>query len=200
MNNFNAFNTTIHSGRFYITKTKTNENMENTMLNSISNKNINDFEYFNYIIDSVVLELFNMIKQVYADSSTQNLLPLDFEFDTNGNLQNVTISDVSLFNKHFESKINILQKYNQLVKLTYKSEYIKYILDFVDDINLFKRDIMKTFGGNLFPMFPECVGYIYNLYSISLLKFEPHEFFMIDECIILKYIKQKLNQFSINES
>ena len=200
MNNFNAFNTTIHSGRFYITKTKTNENAENTMLNNISNKNINYFEYFNYIIDSVVLELFNMIKQVYADSSTQNLLPLDFEFDTNGNLQNVTISDVSLFNKHFESKINILQKYNQLVKLTYKSEYIKYILDFVDDINLFKRDIMKTFGGNLFPMFPECVGYIYNLYSISLLKFEPHEFFMIDECIILKYIKQKLNQFSINES
>lgn len=190
MNNFNAFNTTIHSGRFYITKTKTNENTEN----------INDFEYFNYIIDSVVLELFNMIKQVNVDNQAQNSLPLDFEFDTNGNLQNVTISDVNLFNKHFESKINILQKYNQLVKLTYKSEYIKYILDFVDDINLFKRDIMKTFGGNLFPMFPECVGYIYNLYSISLLKFEPHEFFMIDECIILKYIKQKLNQFNVNES
>ena len=190
MNNFNAFNTTIHSGRFYITKTKTNENTENTMLNSISNININDFEYFNYIIDSVVLELFNMIKQVNVDNRIQNSLPLEFEFDTNGNLQNVTIGDASLFNKHFESKINILQKYNQLVKLTYKSEYIKYILDFVDNINLFKRDVMKTFGGNLFPMFPECVGYIYNLYSMSLLKFEPHEFFMIDECVILKYIKQ----------
>lgn len=132
MNNFNSFNTTIHSDRFYITKTKTNENSENVMLNSISNKNINDSEYFNYIIDSVVLELFNHIKQVYVDSSTEN--SLHFEFDSNGNLQNVTIKDVNLFNKCFGSKINILQKYNQLVKLTYKSEHIKYILGFVDDI------------------------------------------------------------------
>lgn len=198
MNNFNSFNTTIHSGRFYITKTKTNENTENVMLNNITNKNINESEYFNYIIDSVVLELFNKIKQVYVDSSTENSEnSLHFDFDSNGNLQNVIIKDVNLFNKHFGSKINILQKYNQLVKLTYISEHIKYILDFVDDINLFKRDIMKTFGGNLFPMFPECVGYIYNLYSMSLLKFEPHEFFMIDESIILKYIKQKLNQFNV---
>ena len=138
MNNFNYFNTTIHSGRFCITKTKTNENTENVMLNNISNKNINNSEYFNYIIDSVVLELFNKIKQVYVDSSTENSEnsenSLHFEFDSNGNLQNVTIKDVNLFNKHFGSKINILQKYNQLVKLTYKSEHIKYILGFVDDI------------------------------------------------------------------
>ena len=138
MNNFNSFNTTIHSGRFYITKTKTNENTENVMLNNITNKNINESEYFNYIIDSVVLELFNKIKQVYVDSSTENSEnsenSLHFDFDSNGNLQNVIIKDVNLFNKHFGSKINILQKYNQLVKLTYKSEHIKYILDFVDDI------------------------------------------------------------------
>lgn len=82
--------------------------------------------------------MFNKIKQVYVDSSTENSEnsenSLHFEFDSNGNLQNVTIKDVNLFNKHFGSKINILQKYNQLVKLTYKSEHIKYILDFVDDI------------------------------------------------------------------
>lgn len=201
-------NTTFQSGRFNITKIRSDEINEKitpitptasvTPITPTAWVNVsaelpkNVYEIF----DNLILNIFEMTKQVYSENINENNLPFHFEFNSNGTLQSVNIRNYEMFNEFFESKINILNLCNSNVKLpsSINNEHLNFVIGLVNDVNLLKHEIMKLFGGNLFPMFPECVGYVYNLYSSSLLKLEPHEFLRIDECSILKYFKYKLNK------
>ena len=193
INESRDINTTFQSGRFNITKIRSddiNEKITSMNVNAELPKNVYE------IFDNVILNIFEMTEQVYSENIDENNLPFHFEFNTNGTLQSVNIRNYEMFNEFFESKINILNLCNSNVKLpsSINNEHLNFVIGLVNDTNLLKYEIMRLFGGNLFPMFPECVGYVYNLYSSSLLKFEPHEFLRIDEYSILKYFKYKLNE------
>lgn len=166
---------TIKSGRFFITKLKCDET------------NYNEF------FDSFMLKLFDIVRQVYLGCYDEEV-PFYFEFETDGTLKSAKLKDVEQFNELFGSKINMLKLYNSRVKILCNNQYLNYMIKMVDNENLLKCEIMKMFGGDLFPMFPECVGYVYNLYQSALIKFDPHEFFSIDECCLLKYFKYKINK------
>lgn len=170
-------NITIQRGRFLITKVKSemiNDNIE--------------------IFDDLLLKLFDIVKLARMKDYNDDNVPFHFEFDPNGTLKSVKITDNDKFNELFGTKINIIKLFNSCVKISCNNQYLNYMLEMVDDKKLLKREVMKLFGGNLFPMFPECVGYIYNLYYSSLLQFKPHEYLHIDENYLLKYFKYKLNK------
>ena len=171
----NDVNITLKSGRFLITKTKCDEADDNE------------------IFDVFMLKLFDIVRQVYLGCYNEEV-PFYFEFETDGTLKSAKLKDSERFNELFGSKINMLKLYNSRVKILCNNQYLNYMIKMVDDENLLKCEIMKLLGGNLFPMFPECIGFVYNLYYSSLLKFDPHEFLKIDENCLLKYFKYKINQ------
>lgn len=170
-------NITIQSGRFFITKVKS----------EIIGDNVE-------IFDDLLLKLFDIVKQAFLKDHDDENLPFRFEFNPNGTLESVKLTDNNKFNKLFGSKINMIKSFNSCVKISCNNQYLNYMMEMVDDKSLLKQEVMKLFGGNLFPMFPECVGYIYNLYHSSLLQFKPHEYLYIDENCLLKYFRYKLNK------
>ena len=137
--------TTIKSGRFFITKLKCDEVDENE------------------IFDTFMLKLFDTVRRVYLGCYDEEV-PFYFEFETDGTLKSAKLKDSERFNELFSSKINMLKMYNSRIEILCNNQYLNYMIKMVDDKNLLKREIMKLFGGDLFPMFPECVGYVYNLY------------------------------------
>lgn len=168
---------TIQSGRFFITKVKS----------EIMNDDIE-------IFDDFMLKLFDIIRRARLGYNDENV-PFHFEFDPNGTLESVKLIDNDKFNKLFGSKINTIKLFNSCVNISCNNQHLNYMMEIVDDKNLLKHEVMKLLGGNLFPMFPECVGYIYNLYCSSLLQFQPHEYLCIDENCLLKYFRYKLNNY-----
>ena len=171
---------TIQSGRFFITKVNS----------EIMDDDDDDIEIF----DDFMLKLFDVIRRARLEGYDDENVPFHFVFDPNGTLESVKLTDNNKFNELFGSKINIIKSFNSCVKISCNNQHLNYMMEIVDDKNLLKHEVMKLLGGNLFPMFPECVGYIYNLYYSSLLQFKPHEYLYIDENCLLKYFRYKLNK------
>ena len=92
------------------------------------------------------------------------------------------------------SNIEYIKQCNEYVYILYTKKITKHIINtLVDDVNSLIKDIMYKNGGNIFPMFPECIGYVYKKYSLLPLC-KPREYLVINENILINYLKNKINE------
>lgn len=204
--------TLTHMGRFNIVKIKKSQSSSSSFDNS---------KHIDEILDSVIYSILHEKSALTSSSSSSSSDNLHINEHTythddahththahndahthNGihieyvnNLPSkVFISDSSLFNKTYGESIEILNKYDyNNVKFKLNNNEFEEVLKLFENENDLKKKIHEHFGGNVFYMFPACVGYALFKYVNSLIKInEPHELTHIDSETLTSYIKHKL--------
>ena len=140
--------------------------------------------------DIVINMLYKIINEV-NDNISQ---PFSIEYNGNNSIRKVNVVNNDLFMSMFGQYIEYIKKCNEYVYILYTKKITKHIINtLVDDVNDLIKDIMYKNVGNIFPMFPECIGYVYKEYSSLPLLCKPREYLVINENILINYLKNKIN-------
>ena len=140
--------------------------------------------------DIVINMLYQIINEV--DSNVSQLLSIEYNDDKS--IRRINIVNNDLFMSIFGQYIEHIKKCNDYVYILYTKKITKHIINtLVDDVNSLIKDIMYKNGGNIFPMFPECIGYVYKEYSLLPLC-KPREYLVINENVLINYLKNKINE------
>ena len=142
--------------------------------------------------DVVIQTLDNVVTNIIDNYRDANY-PLSIEFNANVPTL-VTIKNKTAFNKLFKTSIEVLNKFDvNSVEFKIQNNEFDNVLNLIEDKCKLKENILNWGGGNLFYMFPSCVGFAFMQYYDSLLRFDaPHELLCIDSDTLKKYIKDKL--------
>ena len=140
--------------------------------------------------DIVINMLYQIINEV--DSNVSQLFSIEYNDDKS--IRRINIVNNDLFMSIFGQYIEHIKKCNDYVYILYTKKITKHIINtLVDDVNSLIKDIMYKNGGNIFPMFPECIGYVYKEYSLLPLC-KPREYLVINENVLINYLKNKINE------
>ena len=158
----------VRSGRFNIAIVKT-----------IDESLFKDFDEF-------ILKLHRVV------TNKESVTPFKLEFNKFGDLVHVVVTDKTLFNDEFGPYMKMLHKCNKRVRIGPCGEVLENIIAGLHCIvDSLECNIIKTYGGNVFPMFPECVGYVYKLFTYFGGS-DPHEYLEIDSDDVVRYLREKL--------
>lgn len=116
---------------------------------------------------------------------TEALLPihslaLKYEFNPSGELIHVTVNDAQTFNSLFSTLIETIKRLEDCISIAFSNSENENLLNALFNISELKRNTMLYYGGNMFSMFPPCVGYVYNTKNYTLI---------INESEVLSYLK-----------
>lgn len=162
------------------------------------NKKIGRFDIKIIRNNDIVYDAFdiviNMLYKIINEVDTINHEnPFSIEYDSDNSIRKINVVNNDLFMSMFGQYIEYIKKCNEYIYILYTKKITKHIINtLVDDVNVLIKDIMYKNGGNIFPMFPECIGYVYKEYS-SLPLCKPRDYLVINENILINYLKNKIN-------
>lgn len=162
------------------------------------NKKIGRFDIKIIRNNDIVYDAFdiviNMLYKIINEVDTINHEnPFSIEYNSDKSIRKVNVVNNDLFMSMFGQYIEYIRKCNEYIYILYTKKITKHIINtLVDDVNVLIKDIMYKNGGNIFPMFPECIGYVYKEYS-SLPLCKPRDYLVINENILINYLKNKIN-------
>lgn len=148
----------------------------------------NDIVYDAFdIVINMLYQIINEVDNKYHDN------PFSIEYNDDKSIRKINVVNNDLFMSMFGQYIEYIKKCNESIYILYTKKITKHIINtLVDDVNVLIKDIMYKNGGNIFPMFPECIGYVYKEYS-SLSLCKPRDYLVINENILINYLKNKIN-------
>lgn len=139
------------------------------------------------IVINMLYQIINEVDYRYHDN------PFSIEYNSDKSIRKINVVNNDLFMSMFGEYIEYIKKCNEYVYILYTKKTTKHIINtLVDDVNDLIKDIMYKNGGNIFPMFPECIGYVYKEYS-SLPLCKPRDYLVINENVLINYLKNKIN-------
>lgn len=135
----------------------------------------------------MLYQIINEVDNKYHDN------PFSIEYNSDKSIRKINVVNNDLFMSMFGQYIEYIKKCNEYVYISYTKKITKHIINtLVDDVNILIKDIMYKNGGNIFSMFPECIGYVYKEYS-SLSLCKPRDYLVINENVLINYLKNKIN-------
>lgn len=134
---------------------------------------------------SLIHKIIDIISEEINFSRTESLLPihslaLKYEFDTSGKLVKASINDERTFSSLFSEYVERIRQLEDCISINFSNIENEKLFNTIFNIPELKHNVMLHYGGNVFSMFPPCVGYVYETKNETL---------MIEESEIINYVK-----------
>lgn len=162
-----------------------------------------ELDTFDGILDHIVL----LVNQCMSSKAVPNTSCIS-RANSDGSpflfvIRNETIHEVKVFkkttfSKMFDELIGLLRTHHRDIPVNLSSPTLislyKDLLAHVGSVSKIADDIMLSYGGSMFPMFPPCVGYVLNRQHESLFCVQPREMYEINDEVFSQYVSRVLRE------